>query len=825
MIEAFNLGLLDSSNAGLTLRAFLSKRLNCDPMRISKKFTGVDCTGKRTYKEGDQTNAEAIRAELAELEKLFNQKMEQINLAHSKSKQSPSALEFDHIVSTPAIDAMILKTGLNSSNNSKSKIGEMKGSGIPPNFKSLQSLSDNPYFNKGLYYQQKNCNNPMEHDPDNCDCMVPAPVDGQEDYVPSPHSSYSSTMSRSRSVSMGSHSLQSQHIYNPHALKVPPTVMPYPMASSYDDMWYDPARSIPYSRYGAEAHCTATYPPVPYMNYDYDPSMSAPLPPAGYGRGRYYPASGPSSVDDMSNEVVSRSIDHGGNIWPSSSSLASKSNNAGSSSVYNSNHHNVMKRRFDHNENASMDDDNLVDQNSDTVDTDNEYAPTGTLAPSFEIPLNKISSSNKEDWREKEELMNDMNGGKKGRKRMLRNEENHHPHEDKTVEDQHRNVKKEKFNNIDNQHQHQSNIEVEEDVSREQYPTHNESIILNNNNNIMESHCTLTNHNKSTDNEGTGNGEDTEDVARSLLGFFSQCKSANSHNDLVEFVQEATLKKSMSHHDNMTEIDYLQLASTSNSNNNHTSTSTSTTMNPMNNTHIQKYSSSNNMNNNNIIMKNNNEKTTSRKKSNSISSDNNMNNNFYSYAPPSIATSGNAYYSEKFNMPNIKSNSVGISIGGCGFWPPASGVDPRNAAGGGIESLPFPPHNPFYVPCGGGDVGGNPDTTENMQVEFARQMKMQQQRWATLSMQHQAYLRQQQHYSTFMKDEPVFLGDRAEEDYHKMMHGGGNRRGGYSRKNIHRDGDESGVDPSFTNNLSEKKDMKEVSNADMNKTAASSLSR
>lgn len=32
---------------GTTLRTFLSKLLNCDPMRISKKFVGSNCIGKQ----------------------------------------------------------------------------------------------------------------------------------------------------------------------------------------------------------------------------------------------------------------------------------------------------------------------------------------------------------------------------------------------------------------------------------------------------------------------------------------------------------------------------------------------------------------------------------------------------------------------------------------------------------------------------------------------------------------------------------------------------------------------------------------------------------
>lgn len=45
LIYEFKLGLLPLTE-GTTLRTFLSKLLNCDPMRISKKFVGQNCIGK-----------------------------------------------------------------------------------------------------------------------------------------------------------------------------------------------------------------------------------------------------------------------------------------------------------------------------------------------------------------------------------------------------------------------------------------------------------------------------------------------------------------------------------------------------------------------------------------------------------------------------------------------------------------------------------------------------------------------------------------------------------------------------------------------------------
>ena len=48
VIQDFNSGFLDAP-AGTTLRTYLSEKLQCDPMRITKKFTGDACIGKRVF--------------------------------------------------------------------------------------------------------------------------------------------------------------------------------------------------------------------------------------------------------------------------------------------------------------------------------------------------------------------------------------------------------------------------------------------------------------------------------------------------------------------------------------------------------------------------------------------------------------------------------------------------------------------------------------------------------------------------------------------------------------------------------------------------------
>ena len=48
IISLFNKGLLPIA-AGTTLRSFLSDKLQCDPMRITKKYSGASCIGKQIF--------------------------------------------------------------------------------------------------------------------------------------------------------------------------------------------------------------------------------------------------------------------------------------------------------------------------------------------------------------------------------------------------------------------------------------------------------------------------------------------------------------------------------------------------------------------------------------------------------------------------------------------------------------------------------------------------------------------------------------------------------------------------------------------------------
>ena len=77
LIVEFKAGLLPLTD-GTTLRTFLSKLLNCDPMRISKKFVGSNCIGKQIFRRKSSNvskltpeQIQRTRRELSELERKF----------------------------------------------------------------------------------------------------------------------------------------------------------------------------------------------------------------------------------------------------------------------------------------------------------------------------------------------------------------------------------------------------------------------------------------------------------------------------------------------------------------------------------------------------------------------------------------------------------------------------------------------------------------------------------------------------------------------------------------------------------------------------------
>lgn len=104
LIREFKDGLLPLSD-GTTLRTFLATLLNCDPMRISKKFVGANCIGKqvfrkraiehtnRTQAEIDQRRYELTQLETTFLNKMYEQvaKVESSNSSCAATNKSAAA--------------------------------------------------------------------------------------------------------------------------------------------------------------------------------------------------------------------------------------------------------------------------------------------------------------------------------------------------------------------------------------------------------------------------------------------------------------------------------------------------------------------------------------------------------------------------------------------------------------------------------------------------------------------------------------------------------------------------------------------------------------
>ncbi|CAM9948774.1 unnamed protein product, partial [Phaeothamnion confervicola] len=80
IIHFFSTGVLQLGE-GTTLRVYLADKLECDPMRITKKFTGNSCLGKRVYHSCERTPASmaeirAAEKELQALEARFRARLE-----------------------------------------------------------------------------------------------------------------------------------------------------------------------------------------------------------------------------------------------------------------------------------------------------------------------------------------------------------------------------------------------------------------------------------------------------------------------------------------------------------------------------------------------------------------------------------------------------------------------------------------------------------------------------------------------------------------------------------------------------------------------------
>lgn len=147
LINEFKSGLLPLTD-GTTLRNFLSKLLNCDPMRISKKFVGNNCIGKQVFRRRvadinrlAPEKIQQMRMELGELERRFFNRVAQTNRV--KSPGVASIMAAGVMVGVPA------STSININNVNAGKAQEEMDLERPPTPPWLRPPST--YQPKGIF--------------------------------------------------------------------------------------------------------------------------------------------------------------------------------------------------------------------------------------------------------------------------------------------------------------------------------------------------------------------------------------------------------------------------------------------------------------------------------------------------------------------------------------------------------------------------------------------------------------------------------------------------------------------------------------------------
>jgi len=93
IIHYFNTGLLTLPE-GATLRSYLADKLNCDPMRVTKKYAGASCLGRRVYHFRDRMHPTISEIQLAkqELDHLEHRFRMRIERGHASPPPQPRAL-------------------------------------------------------------------------------------------------------------------------------------------------------------------------------------------------------------------------------------------------------------------------------------------------------------------------------------------------------------------------------------------------------------------------------------------------------------------------------------------------------------------------------------------------------------------------------------------------------------------------------------------------------------------------------------------------------------------------------------------------------------
>ncbi|CAM9654335.1 unnamed protein product [Choristocarpus tenellus] len=103
IINDFTRGLLPLA-PGTTLRSYLSEKLNCDPMRITKKFAGAACIGKRVFQTAERTpenlsESQRSRRELDDMARKFHARLDSMKPVRTTSKSNPTAVAAANAIS------------------------------------------------------------------------------------------------------------------------------------------------------------------------------------------------------------------------------------------------------------------------------------------------------------------------------------------------------------------------------------------------------------------------------------------------------------------------------------------------------------------------------------------------------------------------------------------------------------------------------------------------------------------------------------------------------------------------------------------------------
>mmetsp|Transcript_24393 Transcript_24393/g.22166 ORF Transcript_24393/g.22166 Transcript_24393/m.22166 type:complete len:236 (-) Transcript_24393:108-815(-) len=146
LISDFEAGILKDCEDGCTLRSYLARRLNCSPMRISKKFSGQKI-GKLVFSRNIDAVVISGRTSLEQLEYLF----------HKSSENRANKIELNN-----ALDYQDIKNNLSNKKpnlNDQSTLIDSSNPSLIQQSKLFHSNSMLDFFNNEFPYTFELSNN------------------------------------------------------------------------------------------------------------------------------------------------------------------------------------------------------------------------------------------------------------------------------------------------------------------------------------------------------------------------------------------------------------------------------------------------------------------------------------------------------------------------------------------------------------------------------------------------------------------------------------------------------------------------------------------